>query len=176
MDYVARAAEAARQWREGQAPRDAAEVIPDFSLISLSEATAKPRPETHSHSLSGKGTPPKKEKKGEKESAGRERSSRSLLVVGDAVYALDPRTVRGLLGPEPDPHALGCLKLDVAEALTAYLDGVRAGVLPPRRLVHGLPLADVLDLDDVARLLRHGMSTLTEPHIVDNNLKEEEES
>jgi hypothetical protein len=32
--------------------------------------------------------------------------------------------------------------------------GISAGVLPPRRLVHGRPLADLLSLDDVARLLR----------------------
>jgi hypothetical protein len=67
---------------------------------------------------------------------------------------LDPKTVAQVLGPDADDHAVACLRFDVLAAVREVEAGIRAGVLPSRRLVHGLPLADWLSLDDVARLLR----------------------
>ena len=59
--------------------------------------------------------------------------------------------------PVPDPHDLAILRFDVAEAVAQLEAELRAGAVEPRvRLVRGRPLADWLDLDDVARLLRAG--------------------
>ena len=78
----------------------------------------------------------------------------SLLAPAPPV-SLDMRTVRDVLGPDADnPHAFASLLLEVTDAVRELEAGIRVGVLPPRRLVHGRPLADWLNLDDVARLLR----------------------
>src|SRR5688572_20254717 len=69
---------------------------------------------------------------------------------------LDKQTVREVLGPAPDPHALAVVRFDVMAAVREIEEGICAGVLPPRRLVRGLPLCDWLSLDVVARLLRLG--------------------
>jgi hypothetical protein len=69
---------------------------------------------------------------------------------------LDPKTVAQVPGPDADDHAVACLRFDVQAAVREVDAGIRSGVLPPRRLVHGRPLADFLDLNDVARLLREG--------------------
>lgn len=68
---------------------------------------------------------------------------------------LDPDTVREvLLGPDAaDPHTVACLRFDVLEAVREFEAAIQSGVLPPRRLIHGRPLADWLCLHDVARLL-----------------------
>jgi hypothetical protein len=68
--------------------------------------------------------------------------------------ALNPAVVAEVLGPRPDPHHLAMLKMDVYAALRELEAGIAAGVLPPRRLAHGRPLADWLPLDDVAALFR----------------------
>ena len=78
------------------------------------------------------------------------------VIVGRTVVDLDPAAVRELLGPGADDHDLAILKFDIAEALARYLSGIRDGQLPPRQLVRGLPLADLLNLADVAALLRAG--------------------
>jgi hypothetical protein len=71
--------------------------------------------------------------------------------------ALDPKTLAQVLGPDAnDDHAVACLRCDVLAAVREVKAGIRSGVLPSRRLVHGHPLADWLNLDDVARLLREG--------------------
>jgi len=73
---------------------------------------------------------------------------------------LDTETVREVLGPDAaDPHAVACLRFDVLAAVRQLEAGIASGVLPPRRLVHGRPLADWLSLDDVVRLLRGGAET-----------------
>jgi hypothetical protein len=53
-----------------------------------------------------------------------------------------------------DSHAVACLRFDVLAAVRELAAGIAAGVLPPRRLVAGRPLADWLSLDDVAALFR----------------------
>jgi hypothetical protein len=70
---------------------------------------------------------------------------------------LDPVTVREVLGHDPDPHDLAGLKLDVMQAVARLAREIAAGTLGTRPLlVRDRPLADWLNLDDVARLLRAG--------------------
>lgn len=71
--------------------------------------------------------------------------------------SLDRVTIREVLGPDTDdPHAVACVRFEVVATVRELKAGIRAGVFPPRRLVHGRPLCDWLSLDDVARLLRAG--------------------
>lgn len=67
---------------------------------------------------------------------------------------LAPTTVREILGDHPYPHDLAMLRVDVAEAVARLEAGIRAGRVPPRQLVRGRPLAEWLDLAELARLLR----------------------
>lgn len=68
---------------------------------------------------------------------------------------LDPAALSEVLGPAAiDPHAVACVKFDVISALREIEIGIRTGILPPRRVVHGRPLADWLPLDTVVGLLR----------------------
>lgn len=68
---------------------------------------------------------------------------------------LDPRTLVDVLGPKPDPHLVACIRFDVWAAVIALEAEMRTGTIAPGiRLVHGRPLADWLDLDTLARLLR----------------------
>lgn len=77
---------------------------------------------------------------------------------------LDPATVREVCGPQPDPHDLGALRLDVMAAVVALEAEIQSGVIAPGvRLVRGRPLADWLNLDDVARLLRLARPTRSRP-------------
>jgi hypothetical protein len=71
--------------------------------------------------------------------------------------ALDPVTVRAVLGLKPDAVALAALEADVRVAIAQYRLEVAsgrfgAGVV----LVRGRPLADYLNLDTVAWLLGGG--------------------
>ena len=80
-----------------------------------------------------------------------------LLTVPPATVTLDPVTVSEVLGADADdPHAVACVKFDVLAAVREIETGIRAGVLPARRLIHGRPLADWLALDDVAPPLAGG--------------------
>jgi hypothetical protein len=67
---------------------------------------------------------------------------------------LDPDALRDMLGERPSPHAVAMLAWDVKDALDGLEAEIASGhVAPGIRLVHGRPLADWLDLGDVARLL-----------------------
>jgi TubC N-terminal docking domain len=77
-----------------------------------------------------------------------------LVLLTQPIVTLDAKTVSEVLGPRADEHAVACVRLDVRAAVHELEAGIRAGVLPPRRLIHGRPLADWLDLGDVAWLLR----------------------
>jgi len=80
-----------------------------------------------------------------------------LALLAPPPVALDSTTVAEVLGADADdPHAVACIRFDVLAAVREIEAGIRAGVLPARRLIHGRPLADYLALDDVARLLRQG--------------------
>jgi hypothetical protein len=80
-----------------------------------------------------------------------------LALLTPVSVTLDIQTVREVLGREAtDPHAVACVRFAVVAALRELEAGIRAGSLPPRRLVHGRPLADWLDLNSIARLLRAG--------------------
>jgi hypothetical protein len=68
--------------------------------------------------------------------------------------ALDPTTLRDALGPTPDALDVAILRFDVLTAVLELEGGIATGMLPPRRLVRGRPLADWLSLDDVAALFR----------------------
>lgn len=67
---------------------------------------------------------------------------------------LDPVTIREAAGPGSiDPHAVACLRFDVLAAVHRFEDEIAAGaVAVGPRLVRGRPLADWLDLGEVARL------------------------
>jgi hypothetical protein len=80
------------------------------------------------------------------------------VTVCEVLFACDPDPGRRLAHrhPTPDPHDLAILRLDVAGAVARLEAGIRVGQLPPRQLVRGRPLADWLDLAEVARLLRMG--------------------
>jgi hypothetical protein len=68
---------------------------------------------------------------------------------------LDASTVREALGPDPDAHAIAVLQFDVLAAVRQLEVEIQTGALASNpRLVRGRPLADWLDLDDIARLLR----------------------
>lgn len=68
---------------------------------------------------------------------------------------LDPETVREVLGPKPELHDIACIRFDVLATVRRLETEIQNGVIPPGvRLVRGRPLADWLDLDEVARLLR----------------------
>jgi hypothetical protein len=68
--------------------------------------------------------------------------------------SLDPTTVREVLDRDADdPHAVGCLHFDVLAVVRELEAGIATGQFPPRRLIRGRPLAEWLDLDELARLL-----------------------
>jgi hypothetical protein len=70
---------------------------------------------------------------------------------------LDPTTVREVLGPKPDEHDLGILRLDVLAAVAWLEAEIQTGTIGQHRLlVHGRPLGDWLDLDTIAGLLKLG--------------------
>lgn len=156
VDYVAMAREAARRWREANG-------IPlDADLSTLPSLNSRPREEKKDaprgrDSLAREESAKQaiKAKEGEEREAQRG-AGRWSVIVGRTVVDLDPAAVREVLGVGADDHDLAILKLDVGEALARYLNGVRDGQLPPRQLVRGVPLADLLDLADVAALLREG--------------------
>src|SRR5262245_57728163 len=65
---------------------------------------------------------------------------------------LDPVTIREVLGPHPDQHDLGIVRLDVLKAVRKLEIEIARGVIKAGvRVVRGRPLADWLSLDDVAR-------------------------
>lgn len=79
------------------------------------------------------------------------------LLAPAPVIPLDRAMVRKALGADPDEHALACLRFDVLAAVRQLEAEIMAGDMAPSPLlVRGRPLADWLDLDDVARLLRSG--------------------
>jgi hypothetical protein len=68
---------------------------------------------------------------------------------------LDPVTVAQVLGPHPDADAVAALESEVIDGIDRVRDEVATGQLGPAVLqVRGRPLADFLDLDLVAELLR----------------------
>jgi hypothetical protein len=70
---------------------------------------------------------------------------------------LDPRSVREVLGPKPDPHALAILRFDVLAAVRLLEREIQAGQIGQHPLmVRGLPLGLWLDLDALARWLVAG--------------------
>jgi hypothetical protein len=71
-----------------------------------------------------------------------------------ALLALDPVTLRAVLGPRPEPPARAALEAEVRAAIQQYRVEVSTGVLGPGVLrVRGRPLSDYLSLDVVAQLL-----------------------
>lgn len=63
-------------------------------------------------------------------------------------------TVREELGPTPDQTDLAIVTFEVMAAVVKLEAGITTGRVLPRQLIRGRPLADWLDLDEVARLLR----------------------
>jgi hypothetical protein len=145
MDYVARAREAARQWREAQGLEPAGDLISDTSFIS-----SLPREENAP--LRDGETLAREENTKQTKKTIKEREERDRRLA--AALVLDPSTVREVLGAQPDPHDLAIVKFEVLEAVRLLETGIRTGVLPPRCLIRGRPLCDWLHLDEVAWLLR----------------------
>jgi hypothetical protein len=70
-------------------------------------------------------------------------------------FRLDPVTVAQVLGPHPGADAVAALEAEVVDGIDRFRDEVATGQLGPVVLqVRGRPLADFLDLDLVAELLR----------------------
>jgi hypothetical protein len=72
------------------------------------------------------------------------------------LVTLDPVTIRAVLGDQPDPNDLAIVTFDVVAAVHRIELSIRSGVLPLYQVIHGRPLADWLDMAEVARLLRLG--------------------
>jgi len=80
-----------------------------------------------------------------------------LALLTAVAVTLEIQTVREVLGTQAeDSHAVAGVRIAVLAAVRELEAGIRAGALPPRRLIHGRPLADWLDLTTLARLLRAG--------------------
>jgi hypothetical protein len=72
-----------------------------------------------------------------------------------APLALDQVAVRMVLGPRPEPPAVHALEGEVRAAIAQYQIEAMTGVIGARLLlIRGRPLADYLDLETVAQLLR----------------------
>jgi TubC N-terminal docking domain len=72
-----------------------------------------------------------------------------------AVRRLYPETMAEVLGPAPEASAVAAVRCEVAAAVCELRAEIETGQLLPRcLLVRGRPLAEWLDLDDVAALLR----------------------
>ena len=151
MDYVARAGEAARRWREAHG------LMPSEPLRSLSSLTSpvqvtekSPTPWSHTLAREESATKAIKETKGRTSTEQTElgASARPLLC-----YA----AVREVLGPTPGEHAIACLHFDVLQAVRQLQVEIQTGDMESRPLlVRDRPLGDWLDLADVAHLLRGG--------------------
>lgn len=84
-----------------------------------------------------------------------ERRVKSVTGRNASSLLLNPVTLAEILGPDANnQHAVACVQFDVLAAVLAIEAGIMTGVIPPRRLVYGRPLADWLELDEIARLLR----------------------
>ena len=79
----------------------------------------------------------------------------SLLSPKMSPLTLDPTTVREVLGDHPNEHNVAILRLDVLAVVRQLEAEIATGSIRPGvRLVRGRPLADWLNLDVIARLLR----------------------
>jgi hypothetical protein len=68
--------------------------------------------------------------------------------------ALDPETVREVLGDQRDAHHVAMVRWDVLNTIRELERDIQLGAIAPGKLpVAGRPLGDWLTLDDVARLL-----------------------
>jgi len=67
---------------------------------------------------------------------------------------LDPWTLREVLGPRYAKEAVDAVRDEVVAAVIAFRRELAERQPSPRRLIRGHPLADWLDLDTVAELLR----------------------
>jgi hypothetical protein len=76
-----------------------------------------------------------------------------------APLALDPETVRTVVGPSHEPAVLTELEAEIRRAIAQYGVEISTGVIGRGVLtVRGRALADYLDLDALARLLTAGAS------------------
>lgn len=144
-DYIAIAKDASRRWRLANGlPLDAdLSSVPSFpSYVVRTERGAQEERRENRESTT-KTTNTTKESREKRESS--------------SLFPLSPQVVREVLGPRPDPVSLACLEFDVAAAVAQLEGEIRDGVIGQTPLlVRGRPLADWLDLADVARLLRAG--------------------
>ncbi len=76
------------------------------------------------------------------------------------VVRLDPTTVREVLGAHPDLHQLAIVQFDVLAAVARLEAEIRLGVIGASPLrVCGRPLADWLDVAEIAWLIRAGKAS-----------------
>jgi TubC N-terminal docking domain len=68
--------------------------------------------------------------------------------------AVDPETVREVLGPHPDLHDLAILELDVLTVVRRLEQEIATGTITSGlRLIRGRPLGDWLGMTQLARLM-----------------------
>jgi hypothetical protein len=146
MDYVAKAQETSRRWREAQGLPPRADLLSDQSFPS-----SVPRKD---------GVPQEEEERLARECSTTEtietteESSKSLPPPSPAVL-LNPRAVKEALGAPPDPHALASLRLDVLAAIHQLEAEIQAGTISSRPLlIRGRPLGDWVALSLVGTWLR----------------------
>jgi hypothetical protein len=77
------------------------------------------------------------------------------LLMPEPPLALDPQTVREVLGRDADdPHAVACLRFDVLATVRRLEQEIASGRITPRvRLIRGQPLALWLGMEQLARLM-----------------------
>lgn len=85
----------------------------------------------------------------------RELKPEVLRLLTSPAVRLDAQTTAEVLGPDPAPADLAAARREVSEAVDVLTADIAAGVVASRLLlVRGRPLADWLDLAEVAALLR----------------------
>jgi hypothetical protein len=176
MDYVAKAQEASRRWREAQGLPPRTDLLSDQSFPS--SVPKKERVQEEQERLARECSTTEtiettKEGEERTESKGIQRPSEPALETTKAAGSttktfcpsvlLNPRTVKEALGAQPDPHDLACLRFDVLAAIHQLEAEIKAGTFAPLPLlVCGIPLGLWVDLTLVAAWLKR--KAATPPH------------
>lgn len=181
MDYVAKAQEASRRWREAQGLPPRADLLSDQSFSSSvprkervqeeQERLARECSTTETIETTKEGRERRESKgiQGDREQAAFTTEVEQLTTKESRAsrggtpptfcpsVSLNPHALHEVLGAHPAAHALACLRFDVLTAVRKLERESQAGAIGQiPLLVRGRPLADWLDLDTIARLLKLG--------------------
>jgi hypothetical protein len=150
MDYVAKAQEASRRWREAQGLPPRADLLSDLSFpssVPKKDGVSREERERLARECSTTETIETIKESRESRRDNPPTFCPSIL--------LNPQTVKEVLGAKPDSHALACLRFDVVAAVHQLDREVQTGAIGQHPLiVRGIPLGLWVDLAVVARLLR----------------------